>query len=212
MARSLSKWTLWWCTAVVRPSEKLWKTWASALSAHSIMTEDLAMNREREREWTLLKVLKEPRHPLRGPARWLRPCGDWKSELASHLLGLLNGLVLKGPVRAPEVVDSCGKIRAENAHGGAKQLRVQVSQDMLDSTSSDPDFMNTIITGDESLVNGYDPETKSKPSQCKNSTSPRPNKVRQVCSNVSDAECFPWLPQWVHHKYTLQNQTIIKEY
>ena len=31
-----------------------------------------------------------------------------------------------------------------------KQLRVEVSQDMLDSTNSDPDFLNTIITGDES--------------------------------------------------------------
>ncbi|XP_072144705.1 protein GVQW3-like [Dermacentor andersoni] len=33
-----------------------------------------------------------------------------------------------------------------------QQLRVEVSQDMLDSTNSDPDFMNTIITGDESWV------------------------------------------------------------
>ena len=33
-----------------------------------------------------------------------------------------------------------------------KQLRVEVSQDMLDSTNSDPDFLNTIITGDESWV------------------------------------------------------------
>ena len=43
-----------------------------------------------------------------------------------------------------------------------KQLRVKVSQDMLDSTNSDPDFMNTIITCDESWVYGYDPETKSQ--------------------------------------------------
>ncbi|XP_013793529.1 histone-lysine N-methyltransferase SETMAR-like [Limulus polyphemus] len=33
-----------------------------------------------------------------------------------------------------------------------KELRVEVSQDMLDSTNSDPDFMNTINTGDESWV------------------------------------------------------------
>ena len=31
-------------------------------------------------------------------------------------------------------------------------------EDMLDSTNSDPDFMNTMITGDESRVYGYDPE------------------------------------------------------
>ncbi|XP_070388768.1 protein GVQW3-like [Dermacentor albipictus] len=42
-----------------------------------------------------------------------------------------------------------------------KQLRSEVSQDILDSTNSDPDFMNTIITGDKCWVYGYDPETKS---------------------------------------------------
>ncbi|XP_070388807.1 protein GVQW3-like [Dermacentor albipictus] len=35
-----------------------------------------------------------------------------------------------------------------------KQVRVEVSQDMLDSATSDPDFMNTIISGDESWVCG----------------------------------------------------------
>ncbi|XP_076055298.1 protein GVQW3-like [Oratosquilla oratoria] len=38
-----------------------------------------------------------------------------------------------------------------------KQLSVEVSQDMLDSTNSDPDFMNTIITGDKSWLYRYDP-------------------------------------------------------
>ncbi|XP_053957099.1 uncharacterized protein LOC128862448 [Anastrepha ludens] len=54
-----------------------------------------------------------------------------------------------------------------------KELRVEVSQDMLDSINSDPDFMNTIITGDESWVYRYDPETKMQSSQWKHSTSPR---------------------------------------
>jgi hypothetical protein len=42
-----------------------------------------------------------------------------------------------------------------------KQLRVEVSQDILDSKNCDPGFMNTIITGDESWVYGDNPETKS---------------------------------------------------
>ena len=45
-----------------------------------------------------------------------------------------------------------------------KQLRVEVSQDMQDFTNSNPNFMNTIITGDESWVYRYDPETKSQSS------------------------------------------------
>ena len=40
-----------------------------------------------------------------------------------------------------------------------------ISQDTLDSTNGDPDFMNTIITGDKSWVYRYDPETKSQSSQ-----------------------------------------------
>ena len=36
------------------------------------------------------------------------------------------------------------------------EQRVEVSQDMLDSTNSDPDLMNTIITGDVSGVYRYD--------------------------------------------------------
>ncbi|XP_054744503.1 histone-lysine N-methyltransferase SETMAR-like [Anastrepha obliqua] len=51
-----------------------------------------------------------------------------------------------------------------------KERRVEVSQDMLDSINSDPDFMNTIITVDESWVYGYDPETKMQSSQWKHST------------------------------------------
>ena len=45
--------------------------------------------------------------------------------------------------------------------GSGSHPYTQDSQDMPDSTNSDPDFMNTIITGDEFWVCGYDPETKS---------------------------------------------------
>jgi len=39
-----------------------------------------------------------------------------------------------------------------------KELCVEVAQDLLDTTSTDPEFLNTLITGDESWVYGYDPE------------------------------------------------------
>jgi histone-lysine N-methyltransferase SETMAR len=57
-----------------------------------------------------------------------------------------------------------------------KQLRLEVSQDMLDYANSNPDFLNIFITGDESWVYGYNPETKAQSSQWKHSTSPRPKK------------------------------------
>ena len=70
-----------------------------------------------------------------------------------------------------------------------KQLRVEVSQDTLDSTNSDLDFMNTIITGDESWVYEYDLETKSQSSQWKHFISPRPKKFppsAQQCQSGAD--------------------------
>ncbi|XP_075737316.1 protein GVQW3-like [Rhipicephalus microplus] len=94
-----------------------------------------------------------------------------------------------------------------------KQLCVKVSQDILDFTSSDPNFMNTIITGDESWVYGYDPETKSQSSQRKHSMSPRPKKVRQVRSNVKVMlSAFFDFRGVVHHEYAPQGQTTTEEY
>ncbi|XP_077496550.1 histone-lysine N-methyltransferase SETMAR-like [Amblyomma americanum] len=90
-----------------------------------------------------------------------------------------------------------------------KQLRVKVSQAMLDFTNSDPDFMNTIITGDESWVFGYDPETKSQSSQWKHSTSPRPKKTRQVRSNVKVMlSAFFDSRGVVHHEYAPRSQSL----
>ncbi|XP_049267279.1 protein GVQW3-like [Rhipicephalus sanguineus] len=94
-----------------------------------------------------------------------------------------------------------------------KQLRVEVSQDMLDFTSSDPNFMNTIITVDESWVYGHDQETRSQSSRWKHSTSPRPKKARQVRSNVKlMLSAFFDSRGVVHHEYAPQGQTITKEY
>jgi [histone H3]-lysine36 N-dimethyltransferase SETMAR len=94
-----------------------------------------------------------------------------------------------------------------------KQLRVEVAQDMLNTATSDPDFMNTVITGDESWVYGYDPETKVQSSQWKHSSSPRPKKARQVRSHVKVMlTVFFDHRGVVHHEYAPQDQTINKEY
>jgi hypothetical protein len=42
----------------------------------------------------------------------------------------------------------------------------------------------TVVTGDESLIYGYDPETKQQSSQWKRSNSLRLKKVRQVKNKV----------------------------
>ena len=72
-----------------------------------------------------------------------------------------------------------------------KQLRLEVSQDMLDYANTDPEFLNIVITGDESWVYGYDPETKVQSSQWQLSTSPRPKKGQAIAEQCqSDVDRF----------------------
>jgi len=94
-----------------------------------------------------------------------------------------------------------------------KQLRLEVSQDMLDYAESDPEFLNIVITGDESWVYGYDPETKAQSSQWQHSTFPRPKKASQVRNNVKVMlTVFFYSCGVVHHKYAPQGQNSNKEY
>ena len=94
-----------------------------------------------------------------------------------------------------------------------KQLHVEVSQDMLDYANSDPEFLNIVITGDESWVYGYDPETKAQSSQWKHSTSPRQKNARQVRRNVKVMlTVFFGSHGVVHQEYAPQGQNIDKEY
>jgi hypothetical protein len=65
-----------------------------------------------------------------------------------------------------------------------KEERVNRCQDSQERSERDPEFLSKIITGDETWVYGYDPETKQQSSQ-ENSSPPRPKKARQVRSNVN---------------------------
>ena len=65
-----------------------------------------------------------------------------------------------------------------------KEFHAEVTQDLLETASSDPDFLKKVITRDESWVYGYDPETKAQSSQWKSPVSPWPKKMQQSWSKV----------------------------
>jgi hypothetical protein len=65
-----------------------------------------------------------------------------------------------------------------------QQLRLQFVWDMLECANRDPEFLKTVITGDETWVYEYDPETKVQSSQWKHSSSSRPKKAQRVWSKV----------------------------
>jgi hypothetical protein len=65
-----------------------------------------------------------------------------------------------------------------------KEHRVAICQELRQRALDDPSFMSRVITGDESWVYGYDPETKQQSSQWKSPGSARPKKVRQSRSTT----------------------------
>ena len=65
-----------------------------------------------------------------------------------------------------------------------KQNRVTVSQELLDRSNIDENFLKIVITGDETWLYGYDVATKVQSSQWVGKSSPRPKKARQCRSNV----------------------------
>ena len=89
------------------------------------------------------------------------------------------------------------------------RLRVSLSEEMHDRARSDSTFLGKIITGDETWVYGYDPETKRQSSQWKRPGFPRAKKVRQVKSNVK-VMLTVFFDQHgiVHHEYAPKGQTI----
>ena len=94
-----------------------------------------------------------------------------------------------------------------------KQLRMEIAQNMPECVENDSKFLNNVITGDESWVYGYNPETKAQSSQWKHSSSPRPKKARQVRSNVKvSLTVFLDSRRLVHHESAPQGQTVTKEF
>jgi hypothetical protein len=81
---------------------------------------------------------------------------------------------------------------------------------MLEYTDGDPEFLKTVITGDETWVCGYDPETKVQSSQWEHSSSPRSKKAQREQSQ--GAAVFFDYRRIVRHSYAPEGQTMNKKY
>jgi hypothetical protein len=65
-----------------------------------------------------------------------------------------------------------------------KQRSVNMCLELREKANGDLTFISRVITGDESLIYGYDPETKQQLSQWRSAQSPRAKKARQVRSST----------------------------
>jgi hypothetical protein len=59
-----------------------------------------------------------------------------------------------------------------------KQQRLSISLELRDCAASDSSFLGNVATGDDTWVNGYDPETRVQSSRWKSPSSPRAKKKR----------------------------------
>ena len=73
--------------------------------------------------------------------------------------------------------ESFSQIYSQAADRATDEAPCEITQNMLHCANNDLEFMKTIITGDETWVYGYDPESKFQSSQWKHSKSPRPKKA-----------------------------------
>jgi histone-lysine N-methyltransferase SETMAR len=87
--------------------------------------------------------------------------------------------------------------------------RVSVYRELKQQARDGPIFVSSIITGDETWVYGYDPETKQHSSKWKLPNSPRPRKACQVRSNVKSMFIvFLDIQGIVHKDFVPPGQTI----
>ncbi|UYV60389.1 K02A2.6-like [Cordylochernes scorpioides] len=90
--------------------------------------------------------------------------------------------------------------------------RLATCEDMFKMTRTDPEWKDKIITGDETWVYGYDPETKRQSAEWRGQGEPRPKKSRILKSrNKVLLVAFLDNKGIVHHEYLPAGQTVIKE-
>ncbi|UYV69055.1 hypothetical protein LAZ67_6002189 [Cordylochernes scorpioides] len=81
----------------------------------------------------------------------------------------------------PGRLQICSRILTEEQ----KEVRMDVCKNMVEMTRTDPECMQKIITGDETWVHQYDPETKRQSSQWIERGEPKPKKARFTKSKRS---------------------------
>jgi len=66
-----------------------------------------------------------------------------------------------------------------------KANRLEICQDLLGRLEIEPNFLHKVITGDESWVFDYDPETKWQSEEWHTKSSPHPKKACMSRSTVT---------------------------
>ena len=79
--------------------------------------------------------------------------------------------------------------------------------DLLDCLERKPEFFSRVITGDESWILEYDPETKHRSLEWHTTNSPRPKKARMSKSKIKSMFFF-YSQGIVHKEFVTPGQTV----
>ena len=90
-----------------------------------------------------------------------------------------------------------------------KDSRGAICQELKETVINDPTLLLNVITGDESIVYAYDPDTKLQSSQWKSLGSPRPTKARTQKSKLKKMLiCFFDQEGIVHREFVPPGMTV----
>ena len=105
------------------------------------------------------------------------------------------------------MIKVCVKIK--NLTTEQKSNRRDVCLDLLDRLEREPEFFSRVITGDESWILEYDPETKRQNREWHTANSPRPKKARMSKSKTkSMLICFFDSEGIVHKEFVPPGHTV----
>ena len=103
----------------------------------------------------------------------------------------------------------CTKMVPKNPTTEQKANQRDVCLDLLDYLEKEPEFFSHVITGDESWILEYDPETIRQIREWHTANSPRPKKVRMSKSKLkSMLICFFDSQGIMHKEFVLSGQTV----
>ena len=84
----------------------------------------------------------------------------------------------------------CAKVVPKDLTTEKKASRRDMCLELLDRLEREPEFLSRIITGDESWILEYDPETKRQSRKWHTANSPRPKKARMSKSKIKSMLIF----------------------